>query len=249
MAETADNLRDKALILVLYDSGCRIGEILTLQLKHVQFDKYGAVLVVDGKTGQRRVRLIMSAPKLHQWIENHPLRNDNEAPLWVTIGTNSRGTPIKYPSALDHIRNIARKTGIKKRVYPHLFRHSRATHLANALTEAQMKQYFGWTQASDMASTYVHMSGRDVDGAFMKANGMDVPNDGKPVLMQAVCCPRCKVQNSPDAKFCSGCGMCIDAKAAMEVEETKAKADALITELVKKPEVLDKMLRLLGKTN
>lgn len=146
MVDKADNLRDKAFVLVLYDSGCRIGEILTLQIKHVKFDKYGAVLLVDGKTGQRRVRVITSASKLNQWVENHPLHNDLNAPLWVTMGTNSRYKPLMYRSATDVLKSLAEKAGIKKRIYPHLFRHSRATHLASHLTEAQMKQYFGWVQ-------------------------------------------------------------------------------------------------------
>jgi integrase len=57
--------RDKALISVLYESGCRIGEVLSLRLKHVQFDEYGCQIIVNGKTGQRRVRLIASAPYLN----------------------------------------------------------------------------------------------------------------------------------------------------------------------------------------
>jgi len=159
----ADHIRDKAFILTLYESGCRIGELLTLQIKHVQFDEYGAVLLVNGKTGWRRVRVIMSAPKLYQWIENHPLKADPNAPLWITIGTNSRYKVWTYSTARTVLKKLVEKAGIKKRVYPHLFRHSRATHLANHLTEAQMKQYFGWVQGSDMASIYVHLSGRDLD--------------------------------------------------------------------------------------
>jgi integrase/recombinase XerD len=46
MAESAETIRDKAFILVLYESGCRIGEILTLRIRNVQFDDYGAVLIV-----------------------------------------------------------------------------------------------------------------------------------------------------------------------------------------------------------
>jgi len=79
-----DNVRDKALVYVLYESGCRIGELLTLKLKHVQFDNYGAVLMVNGKTGQRRVRIINSAPLLKGWINVHPFKADSEAPLWIT---------------------------------------------------------------------------------------------------------------------------------------------------------------------
>jgi len=242
LVDAADNLRDKALVLVLYESGCRIGELLTLQLKHVQFDKYGAVLLVNGKTGQRRVRVILSASKLNQWVENHPLRDDPNAPLWVTIGTNSRNKALTYRSATEVLKKLVKKAGIKKRVYPHLFRHSRATHLANYLTEAQMKQYFGWVQGSDMASVYVHLSGRDVDNALLKLNGIEVNEEKKEQELRPLICPRCKARNSPDAKFCSNCGLCLDPKTAVRIDELREKADRLMKELIKNPKVLNALI-------
>jgi site-specific recombinase XerD/ribosomal protein L40E len=247
MIDAADHIRDKAFISTLYESGCRIGELLCLQIKHVQFDEFGAVLLVNGKTGQRRVRVIASEPRLHQWIENHPFKDDPDAPLWITIGTNSRYKIWNYGTAREVIKKIARKAGIKKRVYPHLFRHSRATHLANHLTEAQMKQYFGWVQGSDMASIYVHLSGRDVDNALLKLNGLEVKEEKKEEQFKALMCPRCKARNSPDAKFCSNCGMCLDAKTAVAIDELRAKADMLMNELVKNPEVLDALLKGIEK--
>jgi site-specific recombinase XerD/ribosomal protein L40E len=242
LVDAAEHLRDKALILTLYESGCRIGELLTMRIKNVHFDEYGAVLNVNGKTGQRRVRIIFSAPKLMQWVENHPMRDNPEAPLWITIGMNHRYTPLRYSTVKDVIKKAARKAGIKKRVYPHLFRHSRATHLAKHLTEAQMKQYFGWVQGSDMASVYVHLSGRDVDDALLRLNGMkaDVKHD---TLIKTNLCPRCNSANSPDAKFCSNCGMCLDPKTAMELDTTREKVDRLMNELIKNPEVLEAMLK------
>ena len=241
MVDAAEHIRDKAFILTLYESGCRIGELLTLQIKHVHFDNFGAVLIVNGKTGQRRVRIILSAPKLQQWIENHPLRDNLNAPLWITLGKNKRAW--HYGTAKDCIQRLAEKVGIKKRVYPHLFRHSRATHLANYLTEAQMKQYFGWVQGSDMASIYVHLSGRDVDNALLKLNGIDVKEKREDEKFKAKICPRCRKSNSFDAKFCSFCGMCLDVKASVEVEELRSKVDQLMTELVKNPEVLEALLK------
>jgi len=67
LIDTATNARDKALISVLYESGCRIGELLTLRVKNVEFDDYGAVLHVNGKTGPRRVRIIHSVLGLQTW--------------------------------------------------------------------------------------------------------------------------------------------------------------------------------------
>ena len=140
------------------------------------------------------------------------------------------------------MKKITRKAGIKKRVYPHLFRHSRATHLASHLTEAQMKQYFGWVQASKMASVYVHLSGRDVDKALLRLNGIEVEEDREELKFKPKICPRCKAKNSPDAKFCSNCGFCLDEKTAIQLEELRAKADKLMSELVKNPKVLDALL-------
>jgi len=50
LVDAAEHIRDKAFIQTLYESGCRIGELLALQIKHVKIDNFGAVLLVNGKT-------------------------------------------------------------------------------------------------------------------------------------------------------------------------------------------------------
>jgi integrase len=247
MAEAANNQRDRAFILVLYESGCRIGEILSLKIKNVHFDDYGAVLIVNGKTGSRRVRVLFSQAELASWMNIHPLRGDPDAPLWVTLGTNSRNSILNYRTACEILKESAKKARIRKRIYPHLFRHSRATYLANYLTEAQMKQYFGWVQGSSMASVYVHLSGRDVDKALLKLQGINVPNEKIEQQLKVIICPRCKNKNSPTSKFCNACGLCLDMKTAMQVDEARAKADKLMTALIEQPEVLDMMIKVLEK--
>ncbi len=49
MINAAYNTRDKAIVSVLYESGCRVGEFLCMKIKNVQFDRYGAIIVVCGK--------------------------------------------------------------------------------------------------------------------------------------------------------------------------------------------------------
>lgn len=244
LAESARTPRDRALVLVLYESGCRIGEMLSLKIKNVQFDDYGAVLMVDGKTGMRRVRIIASASALAAWISIHPLRSNTDSPLWVSLGTNSRDLPLKHRTACDLLKKLARIAHVNKRIYPHLFRHSRATRLANHLTEAQLKQHFGWVQGSDMASTYVHLSGRDVDRALLKLNGIGISDEDEKESFSSPVCPRCKGRNSPDSKFCAQCGLCLDVKTAIAVDEAREKVDRLMNKLVKRPEVLEQMLKV-----
>jgi len=245
LVESATNLRDKAFILVLYESGCRIGELLSLRLKNVQFDEYGAQLIVNGKTDMRRVRIISSAPKLAVWIDNHPLRDNPDAPLWVTIGCNSRNRQLMYRSAKSMLKNVTKRSGIKKRIYPPLFRHSRATHLAKHLTEAQLKQHFGWVQSSKMASVYVHLSGRDVDGALLRLHGIQPQEKMEQPKLNVVVCERCGYRNSSSSKFCNRCGSPLSLEVALELDEVRRKADRLMSELVKRPEVLEVLINVL----
>jgi len=230
LIQAADNTRNKAFIAILYESGCRVSEIANLKLKHIVFDQYGAQLIVSGKTGMRRVRLIASVSYLSAWLGCHPQKDNPDAPVWVTIATNNNGNHIGYQSIRKLLKEIADKAGVKKAVNPHSFRHARATHLANKLTEAQLKQMFGWNQSSTMASIYIHISGRDVDDALLRINGK-LPKEDK---MDTIVCPRCNEWNPETFRFCQQCGMPLDLKAAVEKEETRDKYDVTMSKLIER---------------
>jgi integrase len=243
LLDACESVRDKALIYVLYESGCRIGEILSLQLKHITFDEYGAVLIVYGKTGSRRVRLVHSASYLTNYINSHPFKEDRESYLWLTKFSrrkekNSKYSPLQHQAIMRLLKVLKEKTGLNKRIYAHLFRHTRATQLANHLTEAQMKEFFGWTQASDMDALHVHLSGRDVDNAILKANGK-LPKEeeerGKELRLKN--CSRCSFENSPESDFCSRCGLPLDLKTALEAKEKEKEFMKLVT-----PDIIEQLI-------
>lgn len=247
MILAANNPRDRTLVECLSESGCRISELLTLQLKNVKFDKYGAVIQVTGKTGGRRVRLVSSVPSLTRWLEFHPFKDNPEAYLFAKKRSESdgRALPFRYEYALRVIKNLAKKVGIRKNVHPHLFRHSRATVLASKLTEAQMKEYFGWTQGSSMAATYVHLSGRDVDDAILglykiKQDGRQEDEELKPII-----CARCKSTNSSTSKFCSRCSYDLNVNAAAHSEQGGKNADDILKSLMKDPQFQEMIMKKL----
>ena len=91
MINATQNTRDKAMIGLLWDIGARIGEVGTLKLKHIKFDEYGAVLIVNGKTGPRRVRAVWSVSYLMNWLEEHPEKDNLEAPLWFNLSRRKKG--------------------------------------------------------------------------------------------------------------------------------------------------------------
>ncbi len=99
-----------------------------------------------------------------------------------------------------------------------------------------MKQYFGWVQGSEMASIYVHLSGRDVDNALLKLNGINTAEEKKEQVLKTINCPRCQENNSAVSKFCSRCGSPLNIQVALGVEQVRANGDAVINELVKDTE-------------
>ncbi|MDO8339080.1 MAG: site-specific integrase [Candidatus Burarchaeum sp.] len=244
LVEAANNPRDKALILLLYETGCRIGELLSLKVKNVSFDQYGAILRVTGKTGDRRVRAIVSAPVLSTWLDHYEKSKEPDAPLWPPRSTNNHNSknPAEYRSIYVMLRKLAGKAGIRKKIYPHLFRHSRATSLANKLTEAQMKEYFGWTQSSAMASVYVHMSGRDLDDALLKLNHLADPKEEE-TKIQLRNCHRCKQPTSPTSKFCNKCGAVLNLETALIVEQERNSADNIMNRLMHDEEFKNAMVK------
>lgn len=233
LIDSAKSPRDKALIALMWDVGARIGEIANIKIKNLTFDEYGMSVLLNGKTGPRRVRAVWSIQYIMSWLEMHPDKKNNNAMLWV----NSENKPISYQAVRKQLIRITNRAKIQKRITPHLFRHSRATFLARHLTEAEMNVYFGWVQGSDMAATYVHLSGRDVDKSILKAHGITVEEDNnKPQVQQ---CPRCKAVNGPEALFCFKCGAAMTLKTAMSIEADKSEISTeLMTAILKDPGVL-----------
>ncbi len=235
MIRVANHSRDRALVSLLYESGFRIAETLNLRIKDIKFDEIGAKIIGNGKTGMRKIRLISSVPYLTAWIEHHPFRDEPDAPIWLKIGATHKDEIICYNSARKIIKTLAEKANIKKRIYPHLFRHSRATELAIHLTDAQMDQYFGWTQGSNMPSTYVHLSGNDLEDSILKINGLKKEEREQEVAVKK--CPRCQKMNIPNGKFCIRCGSPLDTKSMFEFEDKRKEMDNLMSLLMRDSEV------------
>ena len=217
---------EKAFILVLYDSACRIGEILNLKIKDVIVDQYGCAITVNGKTGMRRIRLIDPSPDLVMWINNHLEKQNRDAPLFIYLSDKNhhktRGNGLNDYSVGVILRRLARKAGIKKRVHAHLFRHSRLTELAKKFTESELKIIAGWTGSSTMAGVYVHLSGGDIEKKMLEISGLiDKTDDLEQDILKPRECPRCREINPNTAKFCNICSMALDLHAVIEVESKK----------------------------
>jgi integrase len=244
MAESATNARDRALLYTLYDSGCRIGEILTMKIKDLEFDSYGCLIKVTGKTGYRNVRIVgNSIPYLRAWLDAHPFKNDRNAWLFCNLEANIRGRMMEYQNVYATIRNAVRNAGLDpgRRIYPHLFRHTRATILATKLNEVPLENQMGWIHGSRMTSVYVHVSGRDQDNAILKAYGLKV-EENRDMEDRPITCPRCYEVNDSNAKYCRRCWLPFDEKLALDYENREKEIEATIEKSEAIPGIAKKMI-------
>ena len=132
-----------------------------------------------------------------------------------------------------------KRAKIKKRIYPHLFRHSRSTILARHLTESEMKNVLGWDAGSSMPSIYVHLSSRDSDSAIFKMHGIKTNQESGEIQKEKLCL-RCKRMNRPGARLCDTCGFILDKEEAeiiLQEEKDRNKADEIMNKLMKDPEI------------
>lgn len=145
---------NKAYIEVLTEAGCRMSEYLNLQKYDVVFDKIGAILNVDGKTGARPVRIIKSVKSLKKAIEN--MKGKYIFPM-----------SVRYYELL--LKDVVNSVGITKRVYPHLFRHVVTTNmLRRGVPPNIVKKQMGWSKFSKMLQNYDHPSQDNVDEALVE---------------------------------------------------------------------------------
>jgi site-specific recombinase XerD/ribosomal protein L40E len=222
--DVAKNLRDKALVGCLDESGMRPGELLSLQVGNVNIEEQYGELSLDGKTGIRPVFIIRNLAYLVQWLDSYG-RKDLNAPLWPDF--EKPGEPLSYAGLRQMLKRLAVRAKVKKRVYPYIFRHSEATSDCQEITEPVMRKLYGWSKTSKTPARYQHLSGKDARLARLKQSGLIVEEDKKLVRL----CPRCKKPNPATATMCHACGSVLSLRTAAEIQEDRDKLRKEVEEL------------------
>ena len=224
MLEACRNQRDKAVVALLWDSGMRVGELLNLKIHDVSLQKDGISYArVSGKTGDRRTPIVFSVPYLTNYLTDLRRYAKPTDSLFVIVDHGKvTDRPLDYPSILKILIHVKERSGITKRIYLHLFRHSRATFYATSMTEQELKSVFGWTGSSNMAAIYVHLSGKDVDNAVLKANGI-LNSKSEPIAPKLTIktCYKCHDMNEATARYCIKCGSPLDLTPIQQLNEAE----------------------------
>ena len=118
--------RDRAILELLYSSGLRLAELVDLNVGDV--DVQDATVRVTGKGNKDRIVPVgrQALKALRQWAVT---RGDLAAADEDAMFVSNRGTRISPRSVQARVKHWAQQQGIDANVYPHLFRHSFATHV------------------------------------------------------------------------------------------------------------------------
>lgn len=159
-------LRDKAIIELLYSSGVRVGELVTLRMRNL--DMRGHTVNVLGKG--KKERLIPVTRQAVDSIDSYLLKKEGGKTPDSIIFCNLKGKGLTERGVQFIIDRVARACGIYRKVTPHMLRHSFATHfLENGMNLRYLQHLLGHSNLST-TEIYTHVSIDQLKKVYSKAH-------------------------------------------------------------------------------
>ena len=174
-------IRNQVIMIVMYDTGGRIQEILDLKLNSIHLDGNPAYVTLTGKGGKTRLVPIMDKTVKHltRYIEHYHPDSNGEEFLFYTTHFNrhtqmSQDTVQKFINKYCSTARVLNKE-VPEHIYCHMFRHSRAMHLyRNGMPLPLVSEWLGHAQINTTREYYanadVGMKGKAIEKATSKLN-------------------------------------------------------------------------------
>ncbi|RXG15695.1 integrase/recombinase XerD [Leeuwenhoekiella aestuarii] len=149
--------RNRAIIETLYGCGLRVSELLNLKLSDLFFDE-GYILVTGKGDKQRFVPIAPITQKfITIYIEQVRTHEEPKPEFTNTLFLNRRGAQLTRAMIFTIVRNHTQKAGIKKKISPHTFRHSFATHLLQNGADLRAIQQMLGHESITTTEVYMHV--------------------------------------------------------------------------------------------
>lgn len=153
----AEGMRNKAMLEVLYGCGLRVSELVGLKISNLFLDV--EFIKVEGKGSKERLvpigtqaakylRIYLEEARVHQKIK--PGCND-------FVFLNRRGSPLTRVMVFIIIKDLAAKIGLTKKISPHTFRHSFASHLVEGGADLRAVQEMLGHESITTTEIYTHV--------------------------------------------------------------------------------------------
>jgi integrase/recombinase XerD len=172
MEDLAPTERDKLIVRLLADSGIRVGELVGLRVGDLVEQGRSYYIKVEGKGSRQR---LVPVPRLYRRLQRYALRGRPKDVrgdrLFVSLRRRGGGDyePLTASGVAQMVRNLGEMAGIKKRIYPHLFRHSFITHQLNrGMNPVQLAAIVGHSSLTMIQQVYAHLTPQDAYEAMLK---------------------------------------------------------------------------------
>jgi integrase/recombinase XerD len=174
LLEAATDVRDRALLELLYAAGLRISEAINLDREDLSTD--GAFVRVIGKGDKERLVPVgeVALDWLTQWIEGprpalialHHVAPVRGGPLFL----GDRGGRLARQQAWAAVKRAATGAGLTDRVSPHTLRHSFATHLLEGGADLRVVQELLGHASISTTQLYTHLTGERIRDVYSRAH-------------------------------------------------------------------------------
>ncbi len=149
--------RNKAMLETLYSCGLRVSELVNLKLTNLFFDE--GYVKIEGKAEKERLVPVSSRAieEIEKYIlsyrDNLKIHKESENILFL----NRRGKKLSRVMVFTIIKNLAEKINLNKKISPHTFRHSFATHLINGGADLRAVQEMLGHESILTTEIYTHL--------------------------------------------------------------------------------------------
>lgn len=168
LIEGQRDLRDRAILELLYAGGLRVSELTTLNVTDISFDG-GYIRCVGKGSKERMVPLSQTALRSIETYLAHLRPKIRARPNEKALFLNYAGRRLTRQAIWKVVKEAAKTAGISKEITPHTLRHSFATHLLeNGADLRAVQEMLGHADIST-TQLYTHVSKRHLKGAYAAA--------------------------------------------------------------------------------
>jgi len=174
LINAAATLRDRVILMALYATGMRRGELA--QLKIADIDTQRMVIHIRGAKG-RKDRDVMLSPKLLDAMRQYWRGLKRKPKLWLFPGGGGHHDteqPMDDKVVWLACDKAAHRAGMDKPIHPHTLRHSFATHLLEAGTDIRTIQILLGHADLKVTTLYLHLSRRHLQATASPLDGLSL---------------------------------------------------------------------------
>ena len=149
--------RNRAILETLYGSGLRVSELVDLKISDIHYDEN--MILITGKGNKQRLVPLGAFSKkfIRLYIDDVRVLNKISNEERDTLFLNRNGKKLTRAMIFTIVRNLAKEVGIDKKISPHTFRHSFATHLLENGADLRTIQALMGHESITTTEVYMHL--------------------------------------------------------------------------------------------